>query len=254
MDLNSSLEQFRIKVASFTQYTKNTPERSLVAREYLVNTSGHTGTVLMMALRSLYGIECFYWEPQTIWLTLEQAGIDLSVIARNKLMAAITVLRHPAFFWDNLVFQRTTQALNSELLDPEALQECHPAYMAWAVYECTVLRGLDPETQEIPDLEDDVQQYAAVCLKRSGFVCPPDQLAAVQDNLLNMLPKENRPFAEYVKKTWEETPKKALSERQFGEDPLGIQLAHLAGCYDYVKERAGKMALDVLRIERPDLP
>ena len=43
--------------------------------------------------------------------------------------------------------------------------------------------------------------------------------------------------------------KEALQERKFPEDPLGVQLSHLASCYEYVKSNAALMAADVLEIE-----
>ena len=230
-------------------YTVKTAARDTVARSILMNPTHKSATALLMALRNMYGVDILFWEPETIWVTLDKEGIDLTESARNKVQAAISLIRNPIFFSDNLVFQRTTKALNGEPFDPEAIQECHPAHMAWAVYESSVIRGFDPETQGIPEIDEDVQQYAAVCLKRAGYVYPPDQLKPVQDNLLSLLPDSSKPLAEEVKKSWAHLDKEALSEREFKEDPLGVQLAQLASCYEYVKSSAALMAADVMEIE-----
>lgn len=244
-----------------TQYQTKTASRAKIARSFLEQPDNRTATVLLMCLRTLCGVGVVSWEPESIWLTLEREySIDLDEVARNKIQAAITLIVNPAFFWDNLVFQRTTQALNGELFDPEALQECHPAHMNWAVYEAHVIRGHDPNPQdEFPvigdelgelELDEDVQQYAAVCLHRAGFVFPPPQLLPVADNLACLFPADSHSFISDVKKRWEHLDKEALLDRTYQENPLGIQLSKLAACHAYTMERAKVLAEDVLVLEK----
>jgi hypothetical protein len=248
------LNEFAEKVASFKDYTVKTTERESIARYLISRTSETSASALLMALRTLYGIESLFWESETIWLTLGKDKIEVQEDDRNKLQAALTLLHNPAFFWDNIVFQRTVQALNSQPFDPETLQECHPAHMAWAVYEATLIRGLDPEDPGVAEIDEDVQQYMAVCLKRAGFVYPPEQLLMVEDNLANMLSKEQLPFIETVKKTWSHVNKKVLRDRVFQEDPLDVQLMRLASVYEYVKERGKFMAADIVALEKGIMP
>ncbi len=248
--MDDLLEKFAGMCAALQGYTVKTAARSVIAREFLQDADGKHATVLVMALRNLYGIDVLYWEPETIWLTLERDHkIDLSIETRDKIQAAIAMIRNPAFFWDSLVFQRTVQSLNGELYDPETLQECHPGYMAWAIYESALIRGLDPESDALPELDEDVQQYAAVCLKRAGYVHPPSQLKAVGDNLRALLAPKQGAFVDEVKKSWDRLDKEALPERKFQEDPLGVQLAQLASCYIYVREQANELAMDVLALD-----
>jgi hypothetical protein len=122
--------------------------------------------------------------------------------------------------------------------------------MAWVTYEAGVIRALDPDDKSIPEIDEDVQQYIALCLKRAGYVYPPDSLKSVDDNLERMLPAEQKEFIQQVKNSWSHLDKRILRDRVFPEDPLGIQLAQLASCYEYVKDRANKMAEDVLAIEK----
>jgi hypothetical protein len=205
-----------------------------------------------MALRALYGVDVLFWEPETIWLTLEREhGIDMTVEDRNKIMAAVSIIRHPVFFWDNLVFQRGVKALCGQLYDPDCLQECHPAEMAWALYEAMLLRGLDPEDNIVPKVDDDVKQYIAVCLLRAGYVYPPKTLLFVAENLEMLLPEENRKYVERVKNGWDHTDKRNLQERRFLEDALDIQIAQLASCYLYVEERSHRMAEEITQLTSP---
>lgn len=248
--MQEKLAEFAHRVTELTQYTVKTASREQIARTLLRESQGKSAVTLFMCIRNLYGIEAFFWEPETLWLTLEKDGLDISNEARDKILGAITLIRHPAFFWDNLVFQRTVQSFSDECYDPECLQECHPAHMSWTMYEATLIRGLDPDEKEVPEVDEDVQQYIAVCLKRAGFVYPPMYLLFVADNLEAMLPASQRDFIALVKKTWEHLDKKALREREFSEEPLDVQLAQLASCYLYVKDQAEAMAEDVLSIER----
>ena len=243
------LAEFAELVPGLHRYTVKTAAREQIARNILQEPHGKSAVSLLMCIRHLYGVDAFFWEPETIWLSLEKDGLDISVEARDKILGAITLIRHPAFFWDNLVFQRTVQAFNDQLYDPESLQECHPAHMSWAMYEATLIRGLDPDEKDVPEIDEDVQQYMAVCLKRAGFVYPPVYLLPVADNLENMLPAAQKDFIQEVKKSWEHVDKRALRERRFLESPLDLQLARLASCYVYVKDQAEAMANDVLAME-----
>jgi hypothetical protein len=252
----TALEKLARFTSSATKYQSKTTSRVKIAQSFLVSPDNRTATALLMALRTLCGAGVLSWEPESIWLTLERDfKIDLDEVARNKIQASITLIVNPAFFWDNLVFQRTTQALNGELFDPESLQECHPAHMNWAVYEAQIIRGHDPEEDEelqsTPlELDEDVQQYVAVCLHRAGYVYPPPKLLPVADNLARLFPADGQAFVRDVKKRWEHINKGVLLDRTYQENPLGIQLSKLAACAVYATERAQVLAEDVLVLEK----
>lgn len=244
------LEKFAEKISLCRDYVVKTAERTEIAKKFLTESHSKAGVVLLMALRNLHGIESLYWEPETLWLTLERENkIDMCEEGRNKLMAVLALIHNPVFFGDNIVFQRTVQALNDEPFDSETLQECHPGHMDWAVYEASLVRNFDPEETVVPEIDEDVQQYVAVCLKRAGYVYPPNKLRFATDNLLSLLPKEAQDFSDEVKKSWDRLDKGALPERMFREDPLDVQLAQLASCYLYVQDRANGMANDILSLE-----
>jgi hypothetical protein len=125
------------------------------------------------------------------------------------------------------------------------LQEVHPADQCWAVYEAAVIRGLDLDVPLSPDYDEDVQSYTAVCLKRDGFVLPPDELLYSKDALHQQYPKDVVEFAARIRKSWVQIKKENLRERKFPEDPLGVQLAKLAGCKLFVDEKAEALAKDL---------
>lgn len=244
------LEKLAGVTAKLENYVVKTSNRELVAKAYLQTSEGISSLSLLMAVRLLYGIESFYWEPETLWITFDKDKLDVSNYNREKIQAALGIIHNPIFFSDNLVFQRTVQAFNDVDYDAEALQECQPAHMAWAVYEASLLRGLDPDTIDIPEIDEDVQQYIAVCLKRAGFAIPPTILSCVSDNLAVMYPKDKQTFITEVKKSWSHLNKNELSGRVFTVSPLDVQLAQLSSSYLYERLKAANMSTEVLALEK----
>jgi hypothetical protein len=177
---------------------------------------------------------------------MEKDGIDLSVICRDKLQAALALVTNPQFYWDHIVFENTVHAFMGTICNPDVIQECHASEMAWGAYEADVIRGMDPEGKGDIEFDEDVQQYIAVCLKRSGFVCAPNPLEIVDDNLAELLPDEAKYLRKSVKRAWEGLDKEALAHTEFAEDPLGVNLSRLAGTYIYMEDLAKDMGQDFL--------
>jgi len=230
---------------TFSKTAALNPEGAL---RVLKDPRQNTAAGLYLAARARYGEEILEWEPETIWVTMEKDGVDLPEEERNKLQAAITLIVNPSFYWDNIVFQRTVRALNGELFDPETIQECVAAHLAWAVYESGIIRGLDNDETVIPEFDEDVQQFMAVCLFREGYVLAPEPLTDIaQDNLEGLFPKTS--YASTLKKevadSWEKLDKESLERTEFFENELGVQLAQLSACYLYVKERTDQRVEDL---------
>jgi hypothetical protein len=247
--LEEQLERLVAAAPRFQERLIKTASRDASARSLLLDPDNNTAAGLYLAARTLYGIELLSWEPETIWLTMKKDDIDLPEGERNKLQAAITLQVNPSFYWDNIVFQQTVQALSDEPFDPEALQETHPAHMDWAVYEAGVIRGLDPDSQEIPDFDDDVQMYVAVCLKRAGYVVTPKSLKFAQAPLDTLFPEDISGFQKEVRDAWNRLDKTKLKDTQFFENRLGVQLSQLASCYVFTQERAEKLGEEVVDLQ-----
>jgi hypothetical protein len=238
MSITNLIAKIAYSVRQNTELNKCAADKKDIILQLLKEPNTPAAT-LLVACSKLYSYDVFYWEPETLWLSFERDHkLDLDVIVRDKIQAAISLIRNPVFFSDNLVFQRTTKSFNGEIYDPEVLQECTPASMCWSVYEACVIRGVDPETHVIPDLDEDVQQYIAVNLKRAGFVCAPKPLREINNNLLKMLPAETKKLSDYVWKTWETSDKTSWVNYPFTESPADVQLAQLAATYYYVRDKA----------------
>lgn len=245
--MTDTLDRLVQKAPFLQSYLVKTASREVSARSLLGQADQRTATGLYMAIRTLYGSDFLLWEPETLWLTLQHDGIELPLRARDKLMAAMTLQLNSAFYWDHIVFQNTVQALNDETVIPESVQECHPSHMAWAVKEAGILRGLDPHGHEIPEFDEDVQLYVAVCLKRAGFLIPPDALD--EESFIIALDKQYSSEAKNarieVRDAWKTLPKNRLQHTEFAEDSLGVQLAQLAACRVYVELKAEEVASEI---------
>lgn len=206
-------------------------------------------SVIYLASRALYGIGILDWEPETLWLTMQNDAIDLSEVARNRLQAAITLQCVPSFYWDDIVFQNTIQALNGVGFNSDNLQEPDVVHMCWAVYEASIIRRQDPDEKDIPDFDEDVQMFVGVVLKRAGFVLAPEQLEFAQDFLEKQYPRNARALLKEVKEKWEPLDKEVLQETDFPEDPLGIQLSKLAGCELFIREQGKILALSLWQLQ-----
>ncbi len=247
--MESLLEQLVVHAPKLQRRLTKTASQVSAARSLLLDPDNNTAAGLYLAARALYGIEILSWEPETIWLTMEDDGIDLPVGERNKLQAAITLQTNPAFYWDNIVFQQTVQALSDAPFDPEALQEVHPAHMDWAIYEAGVIRGLDPDSPEVPDFDNDIQTYVGVCLRRAGYVVTPKSLRFAQDDLDKSILSDVATFQKEVRKAWESLDKTKLEQTEFAENRLGVQLSHLASCYLFTKERVEKLGEEMVDLQ-----
>jgi hypothetical protein len=210
------------------------------ARAILKEAAAAPAAALLTAVRALYKDDVLTWEPEALWLSLERDGFTLLNPERDKIQAAITLVKHPSFYWDNLVFQRTVQALNDQPFRFDAIQEAHTAHMSWAVFEASVIRNLDPDEQTIPDFDEDVQQYAAVCMFREGLVLPPENLKFAEESLDKLQPKETHStgLKKEVSQSWGHLKKDRLEHTEFAENSIGVQLARLSATYLYVKDRS----------------
>jgi hypothetical protein len=220
------------------------------AKAVLKEAASAPAAALITAVRALYKDEVLEWEPESLWLSLERDGFVLHNPERDKIQAAITLLKKPSFYWDNLTFQRTVQALNDQPFSMDVIQETHTAHMAWGVFEASVIRNLDPDEQTVPDFDEDVQQYAAVCMFREGLVLPPENLKFAEDSLDKLQPKETQStgLKKEVSQAWGHLNKSKLEHTEFAENAVGVQLARLAAAYLYVKDRSDHLASALTRL------
>jgi hypothetical protein len=189
---------------------------------------------IMLAAKELLG-DHHSWEPESVWLSLKERGIDLSEANRSKLMAAVALVYVPSFYWDGVVFEKTALALDGVVGNPDALEEATSAQLAWAVEEAGWIARINH--LDTPVFQHEPSAYAAVVLHREGMVLAPRQLSFAQELLDEMNRRGDRDLKERVRERWDAMKGEGLAGHTYGEDPEGVQLARLAAVELHVQER-----------------
>jgi hypothetical protein len=217
------------------------------ARE-LLQDDMTTATGCYRAAQALLGPTFRGWEPESIWLTLERDGIDLSVITRDKLMAALTLTMVPAFWFEVNAFENTVLAFNNVTSDPSVLQEATPAQMAWAVYEAELLYNEAGDFGETTEFDREPTIYTATVLNRAGFMVAPDTLTFAQPALSKLNCNGTPLTVPEVQKAWTRLKRTDFANHEFTDSPMDIQLERLSAVTLYTIERLKQYESDLARL------
>ena len=196
--------------------------------------------LLLIAAKNVLGPGVQAWSPDTIWIELEdREHLNIPLINRDKLLAAMTLIEVPAFYWEVNTFQNTVMALNDVQSNPERIQEATGAQIAWAVFEAETI--LHEHQMWEPEFDYEPRMYAAVCLQREGLIMAPEILNFCQPELTRLTKDGAEVSIDVLKVAWSSKPKHDL-----GETPIDIQLTHLSKIQAYLDAR-GSAYLDALK-------
>jgi hypothetical protein len=219
------------------------PFLSMEARRILSAASSSALSLLVAIRDALPGSSV--WEPESLWITLEKMGVDVPLVNRAKIQAAIALIYVPSFYWDALVFEKTALAFSDELPHPAILQEAQPSQLAWAVVEAQ--RIVEKLNLDHTEFETEPKVYAAVVLHRAGIALAPPELAFAQEQL----DKLNVGGAELRTRVAEQLAQHGLPDaanHAFEETPLGVQLGYLSIIRLCVEERRKQLDAELSRL------
>ena len=183
----------------------------------------------LRALPVLFTDMVYAWEPESIWLGLDDYGIDATTMQRDKILAALTLAMNPAFYRDAGIFENTCLAFNNVPVFASVIQEASPSEMCWGCYEAELI----VQRAGMTHLEFDYEpaKYAAFSLHRSGFVLAPELLAFCQeelDKLSRLKRKDNDDFkAAVVHALAEAQSKSDGTEHPLEETEIDVQVGRL---------------------------
>jgi len=197
-----------------------------------------TATAIFEAAKQLLGPSFLAWEPESIWLELDDNKINMDTVNRDKLMAATTLIQTGGFYWDAAMFENTAMAFNDLPVMTDAIQEASPAQLSWAVFEAKLL--LNRQLQEAGEFDHEPERYAAVSMHRTGYVLAPELLSFAQDEL-DKLNQGNIELKEQIRKRWEGLDKSKLKELKLAETPLDVQIGYLSAVHLYVERMARQL-------------
>lgn len=238
---------------ALTRYKNGTYNKSEAARnraKAILNDPEATATAVFLATyqllsgRGQVGGAFLAWEPESIWLELKDAGVDLSIENRDKLLAAITILHGDAFHWDAAIFENTIEAFNDIPSAPDAVQEASPGEIAWGAFEAELFAQF---AGYVGNYDYEPTLYTALSMHRDGLVVAPELLAFAQEEL----DAANTDAAILKANTisrWEEVDKTKLENLELTETPEDVQVARLAAIHLYVGKRAQQLDAELANL------
>lgn len=214
------------KIASLAQ--ESNQKAPLADLKNLLRRETTSAIACNLAAKQLLG-DYLNWEPESIWETLHQDGVDVPEINQSKILAVIALKLVPSFYWDAMTFEKTSLTFNNIIPNPEILQEANPAQLSWSIKEASMILGQEREFSSEPI------SYTAVVLHRAGFVVAPEGLEFAQEVLDNL--NRDTKLKNEVQEAWKSLKDKDLLNHVFEETPLGVQLGRLAGVHLYIEEK-----------------
>ena len=195
--------------------------------------------VIMLALKRLYGEEFLEWEPETIFMELQDDGVTVDTCLENKINCGMVLALQPDFLNDSMTFENCVRVLNGLKMQWDITQKPDIAHLNWGVIEGLLVMD---SLQDLPDdteFSDEVELYVATALHHDHYMLAPDALRFCQD-ILEKFNNNNELILPELKKEWEALQEKLLAgmEVAFEEDDLlDIQLGKLVGCWSYMYDR-----------------
>ena len=141
--------------------------------------------LLYSALVKIYDGEFINWEPETIWLALQQdMGVDVSDFIKNKIQAATIIVGSERYYQDWKIFECSGKAINDsyttfEYLTPLSSEEC-----CWTIIEANLIDNDDSR------YDYEVSDYIRVSLNADGVAMLPDYIATIA-HIDNIVTKES---------------------------------------------------------------
>ncbi len=196
----------------------------------------------MRAMDTLFGDPWFAWEPETLWIELSKSGVAVPVGNRDQIMAGRGVVTTGRFYYDALVFEKTAVSFSNDMPHYEALDDAPVEYLSWADEEARKIHAF--YAGGVPEYDREPVEYAAVQLKRAGFLVAPTALHWAQERL-------DKYYLAQTRELKKEVVAALATDKKTGyqETPLGVQLARLAAVKEHFDVKSEKLRKDLARLD-----
>ncbi len=213
--------------------------QSLTHAKSVLKNDESSATALFIAMQRLFGSNSFLgWEPESIWLELDDNGVkDFPQENRDKILAVGTLIMGDAFHWDALVFEKTIVAFNNLPIVPDGIQEASPGELAWGVFEAELLSQYAGHNGEY-DYEP--TRYMAASMHRAGLALSPELLVVAQEEL-DKLNSDQQELKDVVGERWGGIDKEKLEDLALEETPTDVQIGYLSAIHLYVGNQATQL-------------
>jgi hypothetical protein len=112
------------------------PENKRILYSKMLNDDDTSIGAVMQIVRDLLAppINGFYaWEPETIWLELDDLGCDISELNRSKLLCCIAMAIGPDVIYSNQTFKNIILNINNIPSNNEIEEDVSVEQIAWAI-------------------------------------------------------------------------------------------------------------------------
>ncbi len=177
-----------------------------------------------------YGSAWLEWDPQTLWMEIEEDfRAQVSDEVRDKINALRVLLTTRDFWEDYSVFEKVIIAFNDRYVDPEHIQVCLPEELGYGL-TCVNSIVVWPFSREI-------KVYVQGCCREMGLLVYHRAFAFAQPVYTGAL----KDLAQEVRKVWDidRFTQITIPEHQ-QHDPVMTQVGKLHDIEVYVKERLSK--------------
>lgn len=181
--------------------------------------------LLYVAALAFYGSTVATYEPETLW-----SQLDVPLINRDKLLAAMNLQVFPSFYWDIRVFGHTCLAFCDQPAFTELTPKPIPEHVAWGVLEAQLIFQIDTDAE--PVFDEEVAAYVAATLAHDGITHVPSVLDFAEEHLTRILSPAGRKISADMKLLVDEPHPKTEPD-----SVLGVQLARYEQLNAYVGSR-----------------
>jgi len=197
------------------------------AAKALVQDEQTTASACYYALDLLLGPTWQAWEPESIWLELDDDGLDIPVINREKIMAVRSLFTTGRFWFDAQAFEKTAISFNNEYNTHVGVEDAPVAFINWAVFEADLLhKEVEKMTLEF---DREPTNYTAIQLHREGYLITPEMLSWAEPYLTKLNCCGNDELNKKIRQLWASVPTdEDLTGVRFTETVIGVQLARQA--------------------------
>ena len=198
-------------------------------RECLLD-SGSNPIECVAGMLEGYGRDWLEWEPETLWETIRKDyGTYPNDEAKNKLMAAKTIMANDYFWQEWEVFEKACSAFNDRIPTFSSMEELSVAEMAWGVQVASKLKDRT--------FGNEVQAYVASRAHEEGYVLLPEVLKFAQRYLDALMQGTAGPD---IKDKLTSLPDISKFEVTDELNPLHVQAGMLQAVDVYLKSRNTK--------------
>jgi hypothetical protein len=152
-------------------------------------------STLCYIVTDLYGYDWIGWEPETLYVLLENRFGYLPEVNLHRLALVQKLFTSNVFYRSLPDFNIFCMLMNGSLSSPDTFGLASPEDIAWGMFEANFLRPADPKDGHYR-FSEDILRFIASVYKKNGYIGYPEVIFTVlgEDQKLPELPMPDMSF------------------------------------------------------------